>query len=352
MTFTIATGIFLSAGLFMGWSLGGNDAANIFGTAVGTKMIRFSTAAIICSIFVILGAVISGSGASHTLGKLGAINAMGGAFAVSASAAFTVMMMTRKGLPVSTSQAIVGAIIGWNFFGGIQTDLAVVTKIISTWVFTPVLAAVFACIIYWIVRLSLERTNIHMVRVDKYTRYALVAAGAFGAYSLGANNIANVMGVFINVSPFSTYQITDSLAFTDVQQLFLLGGIAIAVGVYTYSKKVMMTVGKSIFKLSPISAFIVVMATSIVLFLFSSEGLHTWLTMRNLPAFPLVPVSQSQAVVGAIMGIGLAKGGRNINAKELLRIGSGWVMTPLLSMLISVLSLYVLQNVFMQTVIK
>jgi phosphate/sulfate permease len=42
--------IFLSSGLFLGWSLGANDAANIFGTAVGTKMLRFGTAAIVGSI--------------------------------------------------------------------------------------------------------------------------------------------------------------------------------------------------------------------------------------------------------------------------------------------------------------
>lgn len=352
MSITIATAIFLSAGLFMGWSLGGNDAANIFGTAVGTKMVKFGTAAAICSIFVTLGAVISGTGASHTLGQLGAINAIGGSFAVSASAAFTVMLMTGKGLPVSTSQAVVGAIIGWNLFGHRTTELAVVSKIVSTWVFTPILAAVFAIIFYWITRFALENTSIHVVKMDKYTRYALLISGAFGAYSLGANNIANVMGVFIHVSPFETLKLNDSISVTDVQQLFFLGGLAISIGVYTYSKKVMMTVGKSIFKLSPISAFIVVLATSTVLFLFSSQSLSDWLTVRNLPAFPLVPVSQSQAVVGAIMGIGLAKGGRNINLKELGRIGTGWIMTPLISMSISFLSLNVMQNVFMQTVIK
>ena len=62
--------VFLLGGLFLGWSLGANDAANVFGTAVGTRMIRFKTAAIVCGIFVILGAVISGAGTTETLGKL------------------------------------------------------------------------------------------------------------------------------------------------------------------------------------------------------------------------------------------------------------------------------------------
>ena len=52
---------FLSGGIFLGWSLGANDAANIFGTAVGTRMIKFTQAAIIASIFVMLGAMIQGT---------------------------------------------------------------------------------------------------------------------------------------------------------------------------------------------------------------------------------------------------------------------------------------------------
>ena len=53
--------VFLAGGLFLGWSLGANDAANVFGTAVGTRMVKFGLAAAVCSIFVILGAVIIGS---------------------------------------------------------------------------------------------------------------------------------------------------------------------------------------------------------------------------------------------------------------------------------------------------
>ena len=90
--------VFLLGGLFLGWSLGANDAANVFGTAVGTRMIRFKTAAMVCGVFVILGAVISGAGTTATLGRLGSINAMPGAFAACAAAGLAVYMMTKSGL--------------------------------------------------------------------------------------------------------------------------------------------------------------------------------------------------------------------------------------------------------------
>ncbi len=107
---------FLSSGVFLGWSLGANDASNVFGTAVGSRMVKFRTAAIVCSVFVILGAVISGAGASHTLGKLGSINAIAGAFMVAFRGRDERLPDDPRPRPVSTSQAIVGAIIGWNLF--------------------------------------------------------------------------------------------------------------------------------------------------------------------------------------------------------------------------------------------
>jgi PiT family inorganic phosphate transporter len=140
--------VYLLSGLFLGWSLGANDAANVYGTAVGTRMIKFRTAAIACSVFLLIGAVVGGAGASHTLGKLGAVNALPGSFTVALSAGLTVAWMTKLKLPVSTSQAVVGAIIGWNFFAGAATDYGSLTKIVTSWVLCPVLAAVFASVRY------------------------------------------------------------------------------------------------------------------------------------------------------------------------------------------------------------
>lgn len=336
---------FLTSGLFLGWALGANDAANVFGTAVGTKMVRWRTAAIICSVFVILGALISGAGTSHTLGKLGAITALPGAFMTALSAALAVYSMTKSGLPVSTSQAIVGAIIGWNVFSSNPTDAGTLTKILSTWFICPVLSAFIAVALFKTQRYLSRHIKLHMIMADAYTRLALILAGAFGAYSLGANNIANVVGVFIPAEPFPDF-IVGTLSFSSTQQLFLLGGLAIAVGVFTYSKGVMKTVGHSLGRLTPMTALITVLSHSIVLFLFASRGLEAWLAGHGLPTIPLVPVSSSQAVVGAVVGISIFQGAAGIRWSVLRLIIAGWVATPVVAGLICFIGLFFLQNVF------
>ncbi len=341
--------VFLSSGLFLGWSLGANDAANVFGTAIGVKMVRFRTAAIITSVFVILGAGISGAGTSHTIGALGSVNEIAGAFMVALSAAITVFWMTKLRLPVSTSQAVVGAIVGWNFFSRSLTDLDSLTKIVSSWVISPILAGVVAFIFYMILRVILNHGKFHLLYVDYFNRAGLIVIGAFGAYSLGANNIANVMGVFLPVSPFHSID-TIVGTFSGDSQLFILGGMAIAAGVLTYSYHVMTTVGKSIIPLTPFSALIVVLATSTVLFLFASRDLELFLASHGLPTIPLVPVSSSQAIVGALIGIGLLQGGRGMNYKVLGKITSGWISTPVIACVISFVSLFIIQNVFDQKV--
>ena len=344
------TWIFLSSGLLLGWSLGANDAANIFGTAVGTRMVRFKTAAVIASIFVILGAVISGAGAAYTYGKLGAINAIAGSFVAALSAAITVFWMTKLGLPVSTTQAIVGAIVGWDIFTGNLIDTKTLSKILSTWVASPALAGIFALIFYLALKHYLARIRIHILEMDLYTRIGLILIGAFGAYSLGANNIGNVVGVFISSNPFETIDI-GIFRLKDIQVLFLVGSIFIAIGICTYSYRVMKTVGNDIFKLSPLAALIVVFAESIVLFIFASQKIERFLISLGLPSIPLVPVSSSQAVVGGVIGVAIAKKGwKMINYRLLIKIVMGWIFTPVSSGFLTFFSLFVMQNVFTQPV--
>jgi len=337
--------LFLTSGLFLGWTLGANDAANVFGSAVGSRMVSFTRAAVIASVFVILGAVIQGSGASDTLGRLGSVNAMGGAFTVALAAGLTVYFMTRAGLPVSTTQAIVGAIIGWNIFTGNTVDSGALTQIISTWITGPVLGALFAYGMYHLVKISRRRIKVHLLKYESYLRTGLMIAGAFGAYSLGANNIANVMGVFVPSIPLDDASF-GLFTLTGTQQLFFLGAMAISAGILTYSKKVMQTVGSNLLELSSEAALVVVLSQAMVLFIFSSSALSGLMVKIGLPPIPMVPVSSTQVVVGAVLGIGLYKGVRNINLKVLGSIASGWITTPVAAGLLSFFLLFFVKNLF------
>ncbi len=193
-----------------------------------------------------------------------------------------------------------------------------------------------------------------MFKLDELTRYALVLTGIFGSFALGANNIANVVGgVFLPVAPFHDISLFGTFQVSAAQQLFFIGSLAIAVGVITYSRRVMDTVGTGIFKLSPVMAFVAVWAHSVVLFLFASQRLEQLLMdAGGLPTLPLVPVSSSQAIVGAVVGMGLLKGKHNIRwGGTVAGIAGSWVTTPpLFACLISFVLLFIVQNVFQQTV--
>ncbi len=344
--------IFLLSGLFLGWSLGANDAGNVFGAAVETRMIKFKTAAWIASIFVILGAVLQGGGTSLTLNRLGNVNALAGSFTVAFASAITLLMMVRFKIPVSSSQAVVGAIIGWNFFSGAFTDAKMIIQIVSAWIITPIISALFTIIIFYSFQYYLNKKAIHILRLDYFTRTSLLVVGAFGAFSLGANNIANVMGMFVDSSPFTDIFITKHFLISSNMQLFFLGALSIAVGIFTYSQKNMKTVGHDLFKLSPLTGLIVVLSSSLVLFMFASKSFSDFLHFLHLPSLPLVPVSSSQAVIGSIIGLSFTKGIQNIQYKILRKISIGWLINPVISGVICFTCLFIMQNVFDQTVYK
>ena len=82
----------------------------------------------------------------------------------------------------------------------------------------------------------------------------------------------------------------------------------------------MVTVGKGIVPLDPFSALVVVLAEGFVQHLFTQIG---------------IPVSSSQAVVGAVVGVGLVAGVQTVSGRMLTKIGLGWVLTPVLAGMMS-----------------
>ena len=91
--------------LYLGWTLGTSYAANIFGTAVSSYMVKYKTATILTSIFLIIGALTKGQAGIKTLASLTS-QTKNTAFIISFAAALTVNLMIVLRLPVSTSQAV------------------------------------------------------------------------------------------------------------------------------------------------------------------------------------------------------------------------------------------------------
>ncbi|MBW2156127.1 MAG: anion permease [Deltaproteobacteria bacterium] len=296
----------LLGGIFLGWSLGANDASNVFGTAVASKMLKFRTAALLASAFVILGALISGQAGIDTLRGLTRID-LEQAIISSVAAGLAVTFMTLLRLPVSTSQAVVGGIVGIGIINK-QVNLGGLGKVMICWIGTPIGAMVLALFLYRLLGLIYNRLNLNMFKSDIVLRLCLIITGSYGAYALGANNVANVTAVFVGAGLLNVFSAA------------MIGGASIALGILTFSRPVMETVGEKLVKLDPFSALVVVLSLSVTMHIYTLVG---------------VPVSSSQAVVGGVLGVGIVKGVNTVKAKTLLHILLGWLFTPVVSCLLA-----------------
>ncbi|MBC7318568.1 inorganic phosphate transporter [Candidatus Bipolaricaulota bacterium] len=289
--------------LFMGWALGANDAANVCGLGVTSGAVRYRTAVGLTALFVLMGSYVSGRAGMGTYSALAA-HEIAGAFCVALAAGLTVTIMTWRGLPVSTSQAAVGAIVGVALVGGKPVEWGVLLKIALSWVTSPLGALLIAFLLHRFLSPLVMRAVAGLERFDRFVRWGLILISVWGAYALGANNVANVTGVFVGAGLLSPGIGA------------LVGGASIALGVLTYARRVIMTVGNRLAQVGTWPALLAMAAQAAVLQVFTAVG---------------VPVSSSQAVVGAVVGIGLVQGVTAVNLRQVLAIVLGWVFTPGLS---------------------
>ena len=287
------------SGVFLGWSLGANDSANIFGTGYATGIVKYRTAIWLTAVFVMIGAVLEGPKCMDVVGDLSRITATD-AFCCALAGAITMTALTILAIPASCSQAIIGAVLGAGILSG-TADFSSLYKIVACWVFTPICALFTAYLLHRILGFVINKTVLSLSKRSLLYAGGILLADCYGAYALGSNNVANVTGVYVGAGLLSA------------EAAALIGGLSIALGTLTYSRRVMETVGKGIVPLDPFSALVVVLAESFSLHLFTQIG---------------VPVSSSQAIVGAVVGVGLVGDVQTVSLKMLGRIGIGWIMTP------------------------
>ena len=319
----------LVAAFYVGWNIGANDAANCIGTTVGAQIVSYRTAALLMSVFVILGGTLQGHHVMKTVGKGIIITEVAvyeehnatpapdefrdffpddrlpdlAILVALLSAGFFVTLATFTSTPVSTSQAIVGGVAGVGIgIVGAQASffkLGVLLKILGAWVISPVLTMILALAIYLLLGRVLRNTR--TIFWSNVMGIAVLISAAYVSFSLGANDVGNAIGPLLNRFPDKG------------PQLAALGGIAIAAGALTFGHRVTDTVGKSITPLDYSGALAAQLSAAFGVHLFSILG---------------IPVSTSQAVVGGVIGVGLTKGARAVSTQKIATIFVGWILTP------------------------
>lgn len=310
---------YLLGAIFLGWSLGRNNLSNLFGCAIGTKMVQLKTAAVLASVFLFLGVFISGYATTEHMNKLATVHSFKEAFFICLSAGVVIYLLSSIGIPASITQTSIGALVSVNIFHQAGVDTALVVKTFLGWVYTPFLSGIAAFILFFILKRVLKHYPITLLKRDLIIRILLIMVGSFSAYALGANNIASIAGAYISVNK-------------DLMNLlFALTALSVAVGFLSADKRVIKTVSKGMFPLSPLEAFIVVLSSSLTLFCFSSTSLKAFLTSLSLPSFPLLPVPLSEAVIGSIIAIALSKGIDGLKLKVAGQVIVSWFAAPLTS---------------------
>ena len=285
----------IAAAFFMAWAIGANDSAKAVGTAVGAGVIGFKRAVLIIAVFTTIGALLGGSSVSGTISGLAGGLSSGEVALTLLSAAAAVTVASLWGKPISTAQSVIGALVGASLAVGLSVDWSTVVRIVLAWFVSPVVAGLLAIVIYFVYKPMMRRIKC-LKNLELTQKWLVLLASAYASFNLGTNELANVVG----------------LSGSGVDWRFFLA-VSLAFGALTFSREVIITVGRDIVPLGPTSAFA------------SQFGAALSVTLANI--FGL-PVSSGQAIVGAISGLALYKG-EKVNREVLIGIVQSWVRAPL-----------------------
>ncbi len=288
--------------------------STVFGPPVVSGVIKYRVATVLASFFIFLGAWLGGTSGVSTVSDITSLTIIS-AVSVSLSAAAVALVMTSSSIPTSITQGVIGAVVG---IGILNTCVNwwLVVKLLIFWVLTPFGAILISYFLFKFIAVFYEKMKSIRAR-GTFVRILSLLAGIYAAYSLGANNLAIVSGQFTGKGALG------------IPQALLLGGVAMALGTLTASKKVIYAVGKDITSLDPLGSAVALFAESTALLGYSIIG---------------IPTSSAQAIVGAVIGVGLVKGTKMINRKTLIKIISGWMVTPIAAGAIAVIIYMILSS--------
>jgi len=310
------------SGLFFGWTIGSHYTGATMGMAYGSGVIKKPiTACILIAVFVILGATFESHNVVKTVGT-GIIRGEDmtplGAMVMMFTAAMVTAANTWFKWPVSTSQLACFSVVGSALAMGAPVFWkTTITFLFITWIGTPLLAALLG---YILTKLTDKVMKDRSARSIKCLEWGLVVACCYAAYTLGANNTGNAVGVFYGLKLMAP------------MKAGFIGGIVMAIGALTWGKPILEKVGKGIVKLDLNMGVGAKLGQSLTAHLAAAIG---------------YPTSMNQALIGGVAGAGGARGLKTLNRKALGEIVFSWFFTPLVAGIVSFL-LYKLMSMLLQ----
>lgn len=391
------------AGLYMAWNIGANDVANAMGTSVGSGALTLRQAVILAAIFEFLGAYFFGSHVSETIQSdilspavfshqpylyvLGMLSSL-------LAAGVWLQIASYFGWPVSTTHAIIGAIVGFGILAGgfDAVEWGWVLSIVASWILSPLMGGLLSLYLFSLIRdnvlysdrpleatkqltpyfvfalcfllfftllltgndhlgfeiafpsiiaLSLvfsilgascsylvvhkmahqEEIHIQLKWVEKIFSKLQIFSACIMAFAHGSNDVANAIGPMTGSIRILLTNQADIQAAVPNWAL-AVGGLGIVVGLATWGWRVIMTIGKKITELTPTRGFSAELSAAIVVLIASKLGM---------------PISATHTLVGAVLGVGLARGIGAINLAITRDILASWVVTVPAGAILSIL---------------
>jgi sulfate permease len=303
-------GLALAIGLFFAVNIGASGTAAAFGAAYGSGAIARRPAMLLCAACALAGAVLAGRSVATTLGKgllpSGSLPMICAAVILGAACA-TLFLANLIGIPLSTSEVTVGAVVGTAMVLG-NPPWGKILFIVGTWVLIPLLSFALA---YLLQRTLLKWLRPYLRERRRGMSVLLTLGGCYEAFAAGANNVANAVGPLIGAGLIA------------MNTGIWVGGVALAMGALTLGGRVLNTNAKKITALDLPSGTIVSFTGATLVVMASLMGLPTPLT---------------QITTVGIIGVGYANGGISaLNPVTLRRLAAVWLVSPVLSLAISYL---------------
>lgn len=175
-----------------------------------------------------------------------------------------------------------------------------------------------------------DRESISFSKVERIFVYLQILSACFVAFAHGANDVANAIGPLAAV--ISVLKTGVVVMKTSVPLWVLgLGGVGIIIGLATWGWRVIETVGKRITELTPSRGFSAEFAAAITIVLASKLG---------------IPVSTTHTLIGAVLGVGIARGLGAVNLNTVRDIVISWVVTIPAGAGLSIAFFYILKGIF------